>query len=92
MLWVDVYKRQAKELIEFGQVESGTANVSKFEPFYTDYINEYDDVYRVKNLSISNNGGQYASSAIKYAIEEDANTHWETGKPKSFLLYTSRCV
>uniref|UniRef100_UPI00266F1C80 NPCBM/NEW2 domain-containing protein n=1 Tax=Clostridium saudiense TaxID=1414720 RepID=UPI00266F1C80 len=73
----------AKELIEFGQVESGTANVSKFEPFYTDYINEYDDVYRVKNLSISNNGGQYASSAIKYAIDEDANTHWETGKPNS---------
>ena len=73
----------AKELIEFGQVESGTANVSKFEPFYTDYINEYDDVYRVKNLSISNNGGQYASSAIKYAIDEDANTHWETGNPNS---------
>lgn len=73
----------AKELIEFGQVESGTANVSKFEPFYTDYINEYDDVYRVKNLSISNNGGQYASSAIKYAIDEDTNTHWETGNPNS---------
>lgn len=71
----------AKELIEFGQVQSGAANVSKFEPFYTEYINEYDDVYRVKNLSISNNGRQYGSSAIKYAIDEDVNTHWETGEP-----------
>ena len=69
--------------MNLGKYESGTANVSKFEPFYTDYINEYDDVYRVKNLSISNNGGQYASSAIKYAIDEDANTHWETGNPNS---------
>ena len=73
----------AKELVEFGKVQSGTANVSKFEPFYTEYINEYDDVYRVKNLSISNNGGQYSNSAIKYAIDEDANTHWETGNPNS---------
>ncbi len=73
----------AKELIEFGKIQSGTANVSKFEPFYTDYINEYDDVFRVKNLSISNNGGQYSSSAIKYAIDEDTNTHWETGNPNS---------
>ena len=74
----------AKELIEFGQIQSGTANVSKFEPFYTDYINEYDEAYRVKNLSISNNGGQYNnSSAIKYAIDEDTNTHWETGNRNS---------
>lgn len=73
----------AKELIEFGQIQGGTANVSKFEPFYTEYINEYDDVYRVENLSISNNGGQYSSSAIKYAIDEDVNTHWETGKANS---------
>lgn len=73
----------AKELIEFGQIQSGTANVSKFEPFYTDYINQYDETYRVKNFSISNNGGQYASSSIKYAIDEDVNTHWETGNPNS---------
>lgn len=73
----------AKELVEFGAIQSGTANVSKFEPFYTDYINEYDYVYRVKNLSISNNGGQYGSSAIKYAIDEDTNTHWETGNRNS---------
>ena len=74
----------AKELVEFGAIQSGTANVSKFEPFYTDYIKEYDDVYRVKNLSISNNGGQYNnSSAIKYAIDEDTNTRWETGNRNS---------
>ena len=73
----------AKELIEFGQIQGGTANVSKFQPFYTENINEYDDVYRVKNLSISNNGGQYFSSEIKYAIDEDVNTHWETGKANS---------
>lgn len=73
----------AKQLVNFGQVEAGTSNVSKFTPFYTDYINEYDDEFRVKNISITNNGGQYSSSAIKYAIDEDVNTHWETGNPNS---------
>ena len=73
----------AKELIDFGKVQLGTSNVSKFSPFYTEYINQYDDTYRVKNISISNNGGQYASSSIKYAIDEDVNTHWETGKPNN---------
>ncbi|RDY26734.1 DUF5011 domain-containing protein [Romboutsia weinsteinii] len=73
----------AKELVEFGQIQSGTSNVNKFTPFYTDYINQYDDTYRVKNISISNNGGKYGSSVIEKAIDEDVNSHWETGKPNS---------
>ncbi|GAA0864714.1 NPCBM/NEW2 domain-containing protein [Paraclostridium tenue] len=73
----------AKELVDYGKVQAGTSNVSKFTPFYTEYIKAYDDVYRIKDISISNNGGQYAGSAIKYAVDEDVNTHWETGKPNS---------
>ena len=73
----------AKELITFGVIESGTSNVNRFTPFYTDYIDSYDEAYRVPISSISNNGGQYGSSAIKYAIDEDVTTHWETGKPNS---------
>ncbi|MFQ7058351.1 MAG: hypothetical protein ACLRQX_07120, partial [Turicibacter sanguinis] len=49
----------AKELIEFGVIQSGTSNVSKFTPFYTDYINQYDEQFRVNISNISNNGGSY---------------------------------
>ena len=73
----------AKELITFGVIESGTSNVNCFTPFYTDYIDSYDEAYRVPISSISNNGGQYGGSAIKYAIDKDVTTHWETGKPNS---------
>ena len=76
----------AKDLVEFGKVESGTANIKKFNPFYSEYINAYDEKYRVPSSNISkieNNGGNYSGSPIKYAIDEDVNTHWETGKPNS---------
>lgn len=73
----------AKELIEFGVIQSGTSNVSKFTPFYTDYINQYDEQFRVNISNISNNGGSYGGAAINYAIDEDVTTHWETGTPNS---------
>ena len=69
----------AKELIEFGTIQSGTSNVSKFTPFYTEYIKQYDEMFRVPISAISNNGGNYPGALLQYAIDEDVTTHWETG-------------
>ena len=33
--------------------------------------------------SVTNNGGVYATSYLKYAIDDNVSTHWETGKPNS---------
>lgn len=68
----------AKELIEFGVIQSGTSNVSKFTPYYTEYINQYDEQFRVNISKISNNGGNYSGTKLEYAIDEDITTHWET--------------
>ena len=73
----------AKELIEFGTIQSGTSNVSKFTPFYTEYIKQYDEMFRVPISAISNNGGNYPGALLQYAIDEDITTHWETGTANS---------
>ncbi|MBO3444968.1 NPCBM/NEW2 domain-containing protein [Clostridium sp. CCUG 7971] len=76
----------AIELVQQGEVTSTNAIISKFTPFYTSHINEYDKAFRIgseKIANISNNGGQYGGSALKFAVDEDVNTHWETGRPNS---------
>ena len=73
----------AKELIEFGTIQLGTSNISKFTPFYTEYIKQYDEMFRVPISSISNNGGNYPGALLQYAIDEDITTHWETGTANS---------
>ena len=73
----------AKELIEFGTIQLGTSNISKFTPFYTEYIKQYDEMFRVPISAISNNGGNYPGALLQYAIDEDITTHWETGTANS---------
>lgn len=76
----------AKELLEFGKIQSNSANIKKFNAFYSDNIDAYDERFRVPNSNIEkieNNGGHYPNSQLKYAIDEDVNTHWETGNPNS---------
>ena len=76
----------AIELVEQEEIITTDAKISKFETFYTSYIDSYDESFRVGSErieSITNNGGQYPGTALKYAIDEDVNTHWETGKPNS---------
>ena len=73
----------AKELIEFGTIQLGTSNISKFTPFYTEYIEQYDEMFRVPISAISNNGGNYPGALLQYAIDEDITTHWETGTANS---------
>ena len=76
----------AKELLDFGKIQSNSANIKKFNAFYSDNIDAYDERFRVPNSNIEkieNNGGHYPNSQLKYAIDEDVNTHWETGNPNS---------
>lgn len=67
-------------------IEESLVNEAKVSLFklrnYSNFEN-YNNTYKVKNneiLSISNNGGQYASSSIDKAIDGELSTHWETGK------------
>ena len=59
------------------------AKVTKIDLTNSQYKDKYNDVFKINNekiASISNNGGQYASSSIDRAIDGNLNTHWETGK------------
>ncbi|WP_455537756.1 NPCBM/NEW2 domain-containing protein [Terrisporobacter sp.] len=70
-------------------VEKNVVNKAKVTPFnLKDFSNfeQYNTRFRVSResiKSISNNGGQYASSAISRAIDGNLSTHWETGTPNS---------
>ncbi len=75
--------KDAKELVEFGIIEVGTSNVTTFKPFYTDFLEQYDTLFRVPITSISGNGGYYSGAPLAYAIDDDMTTHWETGKSNS---------
>lgn len=62
------------------------ATISKFDLLNSSNIDDYNEVFKMDNSnieSITNNGGKYFSSTIDKAIDEDFNTHWETGKPNS---------
>ena len=67
-------------------IKKSVANQVEISPFnlnnYSEFEN-YNEKYRVskdKIKSISNNGGQYSSSSIDKAIDNNMLTHWETGK------------
>lgn len=46
-------------------------------------LTDYDAMFRVKPKSASNNGGQYGSSSLDRAWDENRNSHWETGRSNS---------
>ncbi|AWE07805.1 hypothetical protein DCE79_10595 [Lysinibacillus sp. 2017] len=65
---------------------SSKAFVSKFSLQGKDILSAYNEVFKMDNTnikSIENNGGVYSKSYLKYAIDENLTTHWETGKPNS---------
>ena len=65
------------------------AQITQFTLQKNSNFEEYNAKFRVdtQNIrSISNNGGQYASSAITKAIDGNPSTHWETGKPNSDIF------
>ncbi|EGT3615973.1 DUF5011 domain-containing protein [Clostridium perfringens] len=66
--------------------EAHQASISKFNLYNSDKLNSYNQIFKISNSnikSITNNGGKYVNSTIDKAIDENLNTHWETGKPNS---------
>ena len=62
------------------------AQVSKFNLLNSSYLEEYNKSFKLDNsniVSITNNGGKYYNSTIDKAVDENLNTHWETGKPNN---------
>ncbi|MGL4772200.1 MAG: discoidin domain-containing protein, partial [Clostridium sp.] len=62
------------------------ATVSKFSLYGKEGLDKYNEVYKVAPSSIkaiTNNGGNYGSSTIDKAIDNNFSTHWETGKPNN---------
>ncbi|MBM6839587.1 discoidin domain-containing protein, partial [Clostridium saudiense] len=54
---------------------------SKYGQF--DKLNEYSEQFKVPVVSATNNGGNYPHSPLERAIDNNRDTHWETGKPNS---------
>ncbi|WP_422658835.1 NPCBM/NEW2 domain-containing protein [Paenibacillus sp. EC2-1] len=66
--------------------ESGKAVVVPFDLHGKAGLAAYNEVFKISRnhiTSITNNGGNYSSSAIGKAIDGDMATHWETGKPNT---------
>ena len=61
--------------------EELTTTKSKYGAFNN--LEAYNEEFKIPVASISNNGGNYGSSVIGYAIDNNRNTHWETGNPNS---------
>ncbi|MGL5151277.1 MAG: NPCBM/NEW2 domain-containing protein [Clostridium sp.] len=62
------------------------ATTKKFDLLDNENINAYNEIYKVHNSKIkriTNNGGKYGSSVIDRAVDEDFDTHWETGNHNS---------
>ena len=79
----------AMAILEQEEVIETDARITTFSLFNSPYIAAYDEAFRVGSdriISITNNGGQYPGTLLKYAIDEDVNTHWETNKPNSDIF------
>nr|WP_243238668.1 NPCBM/NEW2 domain-containing protein [Romboutsia sp. 1001713B170207_170306_H8] len=61
--------------------ENFTVNKTKYGSF--DNLSEYNKEFKLPIVSAKNNAGNYGSSVIGYAIDENINTHWETNSPNS---------
>ena len=58
---------------------SKNMSVTDFNIRNNSNFNKYDELYKVKVTSITNNGGEYnSSSVLENAIDGDLKTHWET--------------
>lgn len=75
----------AEETTTVATSTAATAHIQRFDLQTNPLLDQYKKAFSVNDhiTSITNNGGQYASSALKYALDGDTTTHWETGKPNS---------
>ena len=74
----------ARVLLQQGNIEATEAKVSKFETYYSDYIEAYDEAFRMDNSnieSITSSGGSLRDSVgTNNIIDDNLETYWETGK------------
>ncbi|MDO4273403.1 MAG: NPCBM/NEW2 domain-containing protein [Eubacteriales bacterium] len=52
----------------------------------SDFSGAYDAMFKLSGdhiENVKNNGGKYGASELKYLIDGNTSTHWETGKPNS---------
>lgn len=73
-----------------GRDKKPSAVVKEFNLHNSNLLDAYNKEFKMdkSNIqSISNNGGNYAGSPLKNAIDGDMNTHWETGKPNSATFF-----
>ena len=57
--------------------EDYTVVKSKYGQF--DKLSEYNQQFKVPVVSATNNGGNYPNSPLENSIDNNRNTHWETG-------------
>ncbi|WP_066874456.1 NPCBM/NEW2 domain-containing protein [Clostridium mediterraneense] len=55
-------------------------NVIKSKYGQFDKLNEYNEQFKIPVVSVTNNGGNYPHTKLEYTIDNNRNTHWETGK------------
>lgn len=83
----NVLSRVCKSVLITGGILLGTVMPVIAVGAATDVGDEdYDAVFKLSNehiVSVTNNGRQYGSSALKYLTDGNLSTHWETGKPNS---------
>ena len=86
----DDYKEDfenARALLEEDKIEASEASVSKFDEYYSNEREAYDNEFKMDNSnikSITSAGGNLRDSVgTSKIIDGDLNTYWETGKHTS---------
>lgn len=87
----EIKKQEISELVE----RLSTEDTIESRSFTLNTLNEYKEYeksFRVNKIkSYSNNGGQYSSSSLSKAFDNDLSTHFETGRPNS-VTHTNEVI
>ncbi|WP_195987623.1 discoidin domain-containing protein [Clostridium sp. D53t1_180928_C8] len=76
----------AKILLEQQKNDATKADISRFDIFYGNSLDNYNSKFKMDNANISNiytNGGNFGRYAADRMLDGDINTFWETGKHNS---------
>ena len=82
--------KNARNLLQQGKIEASKAKVSKFETYYSDYREAYDDAFKMDNSNIksitSTGGSLRATVGTENITDGNLDTYWETGRHTSDLF------
>ena len=77
----------ARNLLQQGNIEASEAKVSKFETYYSDYRQAYDNTFKMDNSNIesitSTGGSLRANVGTENITDGNLDTYWETGRHTS---------